>query len=95
MFTENRRGKGGRGKKMVIPEKFVHPANFISNLHKDDEAVILKAAKMSNCSIYIDELGYNRHGQVLKDTISVYSAIEGQDLSEMWIKYSELKKQGA
>ena len=89
MFTDNRRG--GRGRKPTIPEKFVHPKNFISNLHKEDEAFIMKAAKMTSCSVYTDDRGFNRHGMPLKDMISVYSGVEGQDLSQMWIVFNELK----
>jgi len=73
-------------------EKFVHPKNFISNLSNTEKELILKAAKMANCSIYIEEKGYNLQGHQLKDTISIYSCIEGQDLSGMWIKYNELKE---
>ena len=78
-------------KKPVSTEKFVHPPNFISNMDKRDEAAILQAAKSANCSIYTEEKGYNYKGQQLKDMISVYSSIEDQDLSQMWINYHELK----
>ena len=91
MYKDFKKGSGYK-KDHKPPEKFVHPKNFISNMDKVDEEMIMKAAKMTSCSVYVDDRGFNHHGQPLKDTISLYSAVEGQDLSQMWIIFGELKR---
>ena len=69
---------------------YEHPKNFISNLPKNHRGVIMRAAKETGVRIYTEDSAYKAYGQRIKDAISVFTSVQDQNLTPMWIRYNEL-----